>query len=88
MGVPQVIFDVSWVISLVVMYFFKELPKDDLCRLLEDTVKSVEPSSVSHSQLNILHSKLRSCLNQLSQACGGWIESFNAEPFEVGKLAD
>jgi hypothetical protein len=49
-------------------------------------MEGIESASMGHSELDILDSQLGSSFDELSETGGSRIQSFNAEPLEVGEL--
>jgi hypothetical protein len=67
-------------------YLLQELIENLLSRLLQYAVQSVESSSVSHPDENVLHACECCALNELLKGCRPCVEPFNSVASEIGKF--
>ena len=87
-SVSQMILDVTceFIVLFSFFVFLQELFENLLSWFLEDTVKGIESTSMSHTHLNILDSHFGSSLNQLPQSCRARVQTFDTKTFKIAKL--
>ena len=86
-SVSQMIFHITCTVCVLTLGFLlKKLLEYRLSWLLKDAMQSVQPSPMSHSELNILYTWLSGCLCQLLQCTCSRVDTFDAESLVVTEL--